>query len=147
MVEGPPAGQVGEGGSSLELLADGKGQKNRDGDGVLRRGGCSGGQRGPASRWEGRGGSGAAIPGEKGSKGGVLGAPLTVEWVTTAEVVEAPAIGRLLVVSSCTNGEKVVRGGWHGRRERRTAAYRGGVATTSDRGVRTSGDLYLARSL
>jgi hypothetical protein len=34
MVEGPPAGPVGEGGSSPELLADGKGQKNMDG-GVL----------------------------------------------------------------------------------------------------------------
>jgi hypothetical protein len=30
MVEGPPTEQVGEGGSSLELLADGKGLKNRD---------------------------------------------------------------------------------------------------------------------
>jgi hypothetical protein len=41
----------------------------------------------------------------------VLGAPLTVEWVTTTEVVKAPVIGWFLVVSSCTNGEKVVRGG------------------------------------
>jgi hypothetical protein len=72
-VEGPPAGQVGEGGSSPDLLADGKGQKNRDGGGVLRRGGCSGGRRGPASGWEGRGGSGTGIPGEKGSKGGARG--------------------------------------------------------------------------
>jgi hypothetical protein len=29
----------------------------------------------------------------------------------TAEAVEAPAIGQLLVASSCTDGEKVVRGG------------------------------------
>jgi hypothetical protein len=69
-VEGPPAEQLGEGGSSPELLADGKGRKNRDSGDVLRRGGCSGGRRGPASGWEGRGGSGAAIPEEKGSKGG-----------------------------------------------------------------------------
>jgi hypothetical protein len=105
MVEGPPAGRLGEGGSSPELLGDGKGWKNRDGGGVLRQGGCFGGRRGPTSGWEGRGGSGPAIPEEKGSKGGgVLGAPLTVEWVTTAEAVEAPTIGRLLMASSCTNG-------------------------------------------
>jgi hypothetical protein len=79
---------------------------------------------GPASGWEGRGGSGTAILGEKGSTGGgVLRAPLTVEWVTTAEAVEAPVVGHLLAVSSCTNGEKVVRGGRQGRRERCTAAY------------------------
>jgi hypothetical protein len=41
----------------------------------------------------------------------VLEAPLTVEWVTMAEAVEDPAIGRLLTASSCTDGEKVVRGG------------------------------------
>jgi hypothetical protein len=69
-VEGTPTGQVGEGGRSPELIADGKGRKNRDGGGVLRRGGCSGGRRGPASGWEGRGGSGAAIPSENGRKGG-----------------------------------------------------------------------------
>jgi hypothetical protein len=34
-----------------------------------------------------------------------------MEWVTTTEAVKAPVIGRFLVVSSCTNGEKVVRGG------------------------------------
>jgi hypothetical protein len=33
---GSPAGQVGEGGSSPELLADEKGRKIRDGGGVLR---------------------------------------------------------------------------------------------------------------
>jgi hypothetical protein len=41
----------------------------------------------------------------------VLGALLTVEWVTTAEAVKVLAIGRLLAASSCTDGEKVVRGG------------------------------------
>jgi hypothetical protein len=44
-------------------------------------------------------GSGAAIPGEKGSRG-VLGAPLTVEWVVTAEAIEALVIGQLLAASS-----------------------------------------------
>jgi hypothetical protein len=34
-VEGPPARQVGEGGSSPKLLTDGKGRKNRDDGGVL----------------------------------------------------------------------------------------------------------------
>jgi hypothetical protein len=53
----------------------------------------------------------------------MLGVPLTVEWVTTAEVVEAPAIGRLLTASFYTNGEKVVRGGRHGRQERRMTTY------------------------
>jgi hypothetical protein len=48
---------------------------------------------------------------EKKAARGVLGAPLTMEWVMMAEAVEAPAIGWLLVVSSCTDGEKVVRGG------------------------------------
>jgi hypothetical protein len=41
---------------------------------------------------------------KKAARGGVLGAPLTVEWVTTAEAIEAPTIGRLLTASSCTNG-------------------------------------------
>jgi hypothetical protein len=81
----------------------------------------------------GRGRKTRVVLGEKGSKGGVLGAPLTVEWVTTVEEVEVLAIGWLLAVSSCTSGEKVVRGHRHERRERRTAAYRGGVAAASDR--------------
>jgi hypothetical protein len=50
-------------------------------------------------------------PEKKAAGGGALGAPLTVEWVVTVEAVEAPAIGQLLALSSCTNGEKVVRGG------------------------------------
>jgi hypothetical protein len=45
-----------------------------------------------------------------------------VEWVTMAEAAEVPAMGRLLAASSCTDGERVVRGGsrlqsktrWHG---------------------------------
>jgi hypothetical protein len=41
----------------------------------------------------------------------VLGAPLTVEGVATVEAVVAPAMGRLLAASSCTDGERVVRGG------------------------------------
>jgi hypothetical protein len=53
-LEGSPTRQVGEGGSSPEPLAEG---------------GCSGGQRGPTSGWEGRGSLGAGVPGEKGGKG------------------------------------------------------------------------------
>jgi hypothetical protein len=110
-VEGPPAGQVGEGGSSPELLADGKGRKtgmaaafsDEVGDPVagvvLRRGGKE------------VGGSGAGIPREKGSKG-VLGALLTMEWVTTAEAGEAPVIGRLLTKSSYTDGGEGGEGRW-----------------------------------
>jgi hypothetical protein len=45
------------------------------------------------SGWERGGSSGAGIPGEKGGKG-VLGSPLTMEGVMTAEVAEAPAMGR-----------------------------------------------------
>jgi hypothetical protein len=60
--------------------------------------------------------------------GGVLGALLTVEWVTMAEVVEAPAIGRLLAASSCTNGEKVVRGGGRLRRKTRRRGNAGKAA-------------------
>jgi hypothetical protein len=60
---------------------------------------------------------------KKAAQGGVLGAPLTVEWVTMVEAVEAPVVGCLLAVSSCTNGEKVVRGGRQGRWERCTVAY------------------------
>jgi hypothetical protein len=48
---------------------------------------------------------------EKKVARGVLGAPLTVEWVTMAEADPVPAIGWLLMVSSCTDGERVVRGG------------------------------------
>jgi hypothetical protein len=51
------------------------------------------------------------VPGEKGDKEGVLGAPLTVEVVTTVEATKAPAMGRFLAASSCTDGERVVRGG------------------------------------
>jgi hypothetical protein len=40
----------------------------------------------------------------------VLGAPLTVEWVMTAEADEIPVIGRLLAASTYTDGEKVVKG-------------------------------------
>jgi hypothetical protein len=69
---------------------------------------------------------------EKKAARGVLGASLTVEWVTTVEVVEAPVIWWLLAVSSYTNGEEVVRGGRHGRQERCMAAYQGGVAATSN---------------
>jgi hypothetical protein len=47
---------------------------------------------------------------EKKAARGVLGALLTMEWVTMAEAIEAPAIGWLLAASSCTDGEKVVRG-------------------------------------
>jgi hypothetical protein len=43
---------------------------------------------------------------EKKAAGGVLGAPLTIEWVMTVEVVEAPAIGRLLAVSSAQMGRR-----------------------------------------
>jgi hypothetical protein len=86
-----------------------EGWKNWDGGGILRRGGCSGGRRGPASGWEGRGSLGAGVPRAKGGKG-VLRAPLTVEWVATAEAVEVPTIGRLLAARSCTDGEKVVSG-------------------------------------
>jgi hypothetical protein len=75
---------------------------------------------------------------EKKVARGVLGAPLTVEWVVMVEAVEASVIGRLLTVSSCTNGEKVVRGDRHGRWEWRAAAYRGGVAAASDRGGRNA---------
>jgi hypothetical protein len=37
---------------------------------------------------------------EKKAAGGVLGAPLTVEWVVTAEAIEALVIGQLLAASS-----------------------------------------------
>jgi hypothetical protein len=47
---------------------------------------------------------------EKKAASGVLGVPLTVEGVTTTEAAEAPAMGQLLVASSCTDGRRVVRG-------------------------------------
>jgi hypothetical protein len=115
-VEGPPAEQVGEAGSSPELLADGNGRKTgtaamfSDKVGppvagvVLRRGGKEEGAQ-------------AQVYPEKKVAKGVLGAPLTVEWVVTVEAVEVPVIGRLLVVSSCTDGEKVMRGGSRLRRK------------------------------
>jgi hypothetical protein len=59
----------------------------------------------------------------------VPGAPLTVEWVTTAEAVEALAIGRLLAVSSCPDGEKVVRGGDRLQRKTRQRGEGEGVTT------------------
>jgi hypothetical protein len=62
-------------------------------------------------------------PEKKAAGGGVLGAPLTVEWVTTTEAVEAPVIGRLLATSSCKNGEKAVWSSRHGRREQCATAY------------------------
>jgi hypothetical protein len=75
--------------------------------------------------WEGRGSSGAGVPGEKGSNG-VLEAPLSVEWVTTAGAVEVPTIGWLLTASSCTDGEKVVRAAAGLREKRSGAVMRGG---------------------
>jgi hypothetical protein len=111
-VEGSPIGQVGEGGSSPELLADGKGGKTgtvaafSDEVGALVAGVvlCRGGkEEGLRCRYT-----------QRKRRLGVLGAPITVEWVMMAEAVEAPAIGRLLAVSSCTDGEKVMRGRrWH----------------------------------
>jgi hypothetical protein len=68
------------------------------------------------------------MPREKGSKG-VLGAPLTMEWVTMAEAVEALAVGRLLHKWG-EGGE-----GWPAR-EAGAAAYRCGLAAASDRGSR-----------
>jgi hypothetical protein len=41
----------------------------------------------------------------------VLGVPLTVEWVMTAEAAEVPVMGWLLTASSCTKEDRVVRGG------------------------------------
>jgi hypothetical protein len=41
----------------------------------------------------------------------VLGAPLTVEGVTTVEVTKAPAMGRFLAANSYTDRDRVVRGG------------------------------------
>jgi hypothetical protein len=138
-VEGPPAGRSGEGGSSPELLGDGKGWKNRDGGGVLRQGGCFGGRRGPTSRWEGRGGSGPAIPGEKGSKGG------GARGSAHRGVGHDGGGGRSSDNRAAPHGEllhkwgKVVRGGRHGRLEQRAAAYRGEAATASDRGGQNAG--------
>jgi hypothetical protein len=86
------------------------GVENWDGGGILRRGGCSGGRKCPMSGWGERGLSGARVPREKGGKG-VLRAPLTMEGVATAEAAEAPVMGQLLAASTCTDGERVARGG------------------------------------
>jgi hypothetical protein len=77
---------------------------------VLRRGGKEEGAQ-------------AQVYPEKKVARGVLRAPRTVEWVTTAVVVEASAIGRFLAASSCTDGEKVVRGG--DRLQRKTRRHDG----------------------
>jgi hypothetical protein len=106
---GPPPGKWVEVAAHSSFLPTGRVEK-LDGDSVLRRGGCSVGRRCPASGWERGGSSGAGVPEEKGGKG-VLGAPLTVEGVATAEVTEASTMGRLLTVSSYTDGERMVRGG------------------------------------
>jgi hypothetical protein len=67
----------------------------------------------------------------------VLGAPLTVEGVTTVEATETPVMGRLLTASSCIDGERMVRGGsrlrsktrWCGdaRKQRRDGLTGGGA--------------------
>jgi hypothetical protein len=106
---GHPSGKWVEVAAHPSFLPTGTVEKP-DGGGVLRRGGCSGGRRCPASGWERGGSSDIGVPREKGGKG-VLGAPLTVEGVATAEAAKAPAMGRLLAASSCTDGERVVRGG------------------------------------
>jgi hypothetical protein len=77
---------------------------------------------------------------------GVLRALLIVEWVTTVEEAEVPAIGRLLAVSSCTDGERAVRGGnrfwsktrWHG--DTRKASVRWPYRRRS--GARPSGEAH-----
>jgi hypothetical protein len=75
---------------------------------------------------------------------GVLRAPLTVERVMTAEAVEAPTVGRLLTVSSCTHGEKVVRGGsrLQSKTRRRSDARRAAARRPYQRksGVRPGGE-------
>jgi hypothetical protein len=74
----------------------------------------------------------------------VLEAPLTVEWVAMEEAVEALAIGRLLAVSSCTNGEKVVRGG--DRLQRKTRRRREGSGATAFTGGGAEHDQTARRS-
>jgi hypothetical protein len=79
MVERPPAGHVDGGGSSPELLADGKGGGNRISGGVLRRGEGSGGRRQSCVRVEGERKLGSIVVGKKVARGGGgARAPLTV---------------------------------------------------------------------
>jgi hypothetical protein len=68
-VERPPAGHVGGGSSSPELLADGKGENRIDG-GVLRRGEGSDGRRRSCVGVEGEGTLSSTVPGEKAARGG-----------------------------------------------------------------------------
>jgi hypothetical protein len=72
-------------------------------------------------------GAQAQVYPEKKAAKGVLGAPLTMEWVVTVEAVEVPVIGRLLAVSSCTDGEKVMRGGSRLQRKARQRGEGGGT--------------------
>jgi hypothetical protein len=107
--EGSPTGQVGGGGNSPELLVDGKGGK-------------TGRRRRSPTRWVLRWPTVSSVRVGMRRKRrrrytwrkrwqGVLGAPLTVEGVVTVEAAEALAMGQLLAASSCTDGERVVRGG------------------------------------
>jgi hypothetical protein len=112
MVEGPPARQVGEGGSSPELLTDRKGQKTGTAAAFSDEVGAPVAVLVLRQCGKEEGAHAQLYPEKKATGGGgALGAPLTVEWVMTVEAVEAPAIGQLLALSSWTNGEKVVRGG------------------------------------
>jgi hypothetical protein len=82
MAERLPAGHGGGGDSSLELLVDGKGEENRIGGGVLRRGEGSGGRWRSCVRVEGEGGR-LNTPQKKKWQEGAW-APLTVDELTTA---------------------------------------------------------------
>jgi hypothetical protein len=92
-----------------------EGWKNRDGGGVLQRGGGSIGRRGPVSGWGGRGSSGSSAPGEKAARG-VLGAPLTLEEFATAEAA-GQRLWRARTVTRHSDSDVVYFG--HGRRRGR----------------------------
>jgi hypothetical protein len=55
-------------------------------------------------------GAQAQVYPEKKAARGVLRAPLTMEWVATAEATEVSMMEWLLATSSCTERERVVRG-------------------------------------
>jgi hypothetical protein len=127
MTERSPAGQAGGGGSSTELLADGKGGKTgmavvfSDEVGAPVAGGvlCQGGEGEEAQ---------AQVYPEKKAARGVLGAPLTLEGFAT---VEAAGQRRWHARTEAQHSDSDVVGFGHGRRRGRDGRARGEARAAS----------------
>jgi hypothetical protein len=116
-VERLPAGHGGGGDSSPELLVDGKGEENRIGGSVLRRGEGSGGRRRSCIGVEGEGGrlnTPQKKSGKRGSGSAHRGQAHDGGGGQTATVVRSDGVSRLRTRTTARSGRRGQRG--HGRK-------------------------------